>query len=452
MAVVGATSALAAQLLRGRGEPLPREVAEVARACVLDTLGVGLLGCREPLVEKLDDIAAEHGSAAQCTVWGRSTRRSLADAALLNASAAHALDYDDMHIGAAMHPSAPVLAAGLAMAQVRATSGGDLLRAMVLGLEAELRIGECINPSHYRRGWHATGTLGHFGAAAAAGTLLALDAVQMEGALGLAATQSCGLKQTFGSMAKPFHAGHAARDGVMAAVLAARGFTCGSEMLEGPHGYGAAMSAEPDWSGLVRDWGERWALSDILFKPHASSFCTQALIEGVIRLRGSESPASGVLQAIRASVSGTSMRNATIVRPATGMEAKFSLSFAAAHAWVYGRAEHDDFTDDRVAEHPLNAVREKVAVTAGPGVAWPEAVVEIDFAGGTTKRVHVDLAREMDTAPKKWAVAVHKFRKIAPSVMGAARAERIIEVVQTIDEADSVDDLLALLAGTPGQG
>ncbi|MBN9428765.1 MAG: MmgE/PrpD family protein [Burkholderiales bacterium] len=216
------TQALAERICGLRPADVPEDVIGTAKACLLDTLGVALLGAQEDATRILRELLAEFGDRPQATIVGAGAKTSVPNAALIKGTAAHALDFDDMHIAASMHPSAPVIPAALAMAEHLAAGGRDTLTAIALGMEVELRLGVCVNPAHYERGWHATATLGRFGAAAAAGHLLKLNPHQMAMAIGLAGTQAAGLKEVFGTMAKPLHAGQAARDGVLAALLAAR--------------------------------------------------------------------------------------------------------------------------------------------------------------------------------------------------------------------------------------
>lgn len=436
----------ASHLVATKAEDIPSGILEVGKACLLDTCGVALLGCQEPLVDILCDVTNLFGGNAQASIIGRSSKASIPDAALINGASAHALDYDDMHLASGMHPSAPVICAALSVAEFTGASGNDFLRAVILGLETCTRLGEVMNPYHYDRGWHTTGTLGHFGAAVSAATLLGLNASQMTVALGLAATQSAGLKETFGTMAKPFHAGHAARDGVISAYLALKGFTCTSTMLEGKVGYGKVMGEAPDWQHLLTEWGNRWSTEKILYKPHVSSFCTQALIEGVLELREQHSIGAEHVREIRGFVSEMSMKNATIAKPKTGMEGKFSLPFAASLALVQGSATKQDFCDERANDPVIENIRSLTKISAGVGVKWPQAIVEIDTTSGQQFKTFVDLEKRMETAEQKWQVSESKFRRICTSLLDATDIDRIVNAIQTIDTASNLSDLTSLIA------
>jgi len=430
--------------------PLPSEATETTKACLLDTLGVAIAGSSAPLLGILDATLETFQGAAQATLWTRRRQAPVHEAALFNGAAAHALDFDDMHIASAMHPSAPVTAAAMAVAEYTQADGAALLRAATLGIEAEIRIGVAVNPSHYRRGWHATGTLGHFGAAIAASNLMGLSETQTVAALGIAGTQAGGLKETFGTMTKPLHAGIAARNGVMAALLAARGFTSATDILGGPQGFGQALSDEPQWDEALFNWDHNsrpWAMYEILYKIHASSFCTQALIEAVLTLKAEHGIDAGQVKAMHGQVSHLSMDNARIVEPKTGLEAKFSLSHAMAQAVTYGHARVEDFTDARVAEPTLRALRASTHVTQGKGdgLAWPEAIATIELKDGRSVEEHTDLRQRTATAQDKWRVSSAKFLDITASRLSQESQQGMLQRVQALDDAPDLSSLIQLL-------
>jgi len=232
-----ATSLLAEFVVKSRWEECPAEAGEAARRAILDCLGVMLAGSIEPPARIVQAVAEAEGGAPLCTVIGTRRRTGGVWAALANGTAAHALDYDDTNFTMLGHPSAPVLAAALAAGELALADGRAVVHAFLLGFEVETTLAEVLNPAHYERGWHATCTLGTMGAAAAAARLLGLDAGQTRTALAVAASQASGLKENFGTMTKPFHAGHAARSGVLAALLAREGWTASDHAIEGPQGF-----------------------------------------------------------------------------------------------------------------------------------------------------------------------------------------------------------------------
>src|SRR5580704_14982818 len=211
---------------------LSEEARELARQCVLDYLGVAIAGAADPLVQIVFDELAEAGGAPQASVVGRRARLPALAAALINGAAGHALDYDDVNMAMPGHPSVAILPGLLALAEWRRSSSREVITAFVAGYETACRIGAALLPGHYNLGFHSTGTVGSFGAAAACARLLGLDAEATAVALGIAGTQAAGPKSQFGTMCKPFHAGKAAQNGLLAARLAARGFSSRADIIE----------------------------------------------------------------------------------------------------------------------------------------------------------------------------------------------------------------------------
>src|SRR6266581_2174039 len=279
MKVTGLTHALAAQASAVTYEALPETVRELARQCVLDYYGVALAGADDPLAAILLDEFAEAGGAAEASIIGKTARLPILSAALVNGAIGHALDYDDVNLAMPGHPSVAILPALLALAEQRHSSGREIIAAFVAGYETCCRIGMALRPGHYNLGFHATGTIGAFGAAAACARLLGLDAAATAQALGIAGTQAAGLKSQFGTMCKPFHAGKASHNGLLAARLAARGFSSRPDLVECEQGFGlthgpdfspeAALAAPPNGFHIFAN----------LFKYHAACYLTHGPIE-----------------------------------------------------------------------------------------------------------------------------------------------------------------------------
>lgn len=439
------TERLAEAISDLRYHNLPSDVVETAKVCLLDLFGVTLAGAHEPLVDILDIVLSGFGGEPQATLVGRGRKVSLLHAALVNGAAAHALDFDDMHLAMAGHPSAPVAPAALAVAEFQRRSGRDLLLAFAVGLEVECRLGEAVNPSHYDRGWHATGTLGHFGAAAAVASLLGLSPIQTSHALGLAGTQASGLKEVFGTMTKPFHAGRASADRLLAALLAAQEFTSAPNILEGERGFGRVLADKVDWDNLLSGWGDRFSLREILFKQYASAFCTQALVDGILTLRVRHGLSADAVVGIRVAVSRLSVENAPVGEPITGLEGKFSLTHAAAQALAEGHADEADFVDGKMANPLLASLRRRVQITTDANLGWPEATVEIQTTDGRCLVERVDLqAKAVDLAAKRSAVQA-KFRNLTGSLLAPEHQSGILDFVDRLDGTDDLGPLFSLL-------
>ncbi|HLK23622.1 MAG TPA: MmgE/PrpD family protein, partial [Caulobacteraceae bacterium] len=257
------TSALAHRLSRMSLQATTPEAITVAKQCILDWLGVALAGRNAPLVDILVDELAPADAADGASLVGRGRRARIDDAVLINGAMGHALDFDDviMPMG---HPTAPVAPVALSLAEHRGASGGEALMAYIAGVEAECRIARLVGPSHYAKGWHATATLGTFGAAMAAARLLGLEDEALEHAFGIAGTQAAGLKSVFGTMSKPLHPGKAAANGLLAARLAARGFTSDVDILSSKQGFTDTQSSTANPDAALEQRAQPWVV-DALF-------------------------------------------------------------------------------------------------------------------------------------------------------------------------------------------
>src|SRR5712672_726734 len=265
-------------------DDLPAPARELAQQCVRDYFGVALAGAGDELVRLLLDEMAEAGGAPRASLIGHETRLPALSAALVNGAASHALDYDDVNMAMPGHPSVAILPALLALAELKGSSGREVITAFVAGYETACRIGAALQPGHYNLGFHATSTVGCFGAAAACARLLGLDAAATATALGIAGTQAAGLKSQFGTMCKPFHAGKAAQNGLLAARLAARGFSSRADIVECVQGF--ALTHGPDFSpeAALAEPEAGLHLFANLFKYHAACYLTHAPIECARRL------------------------------------------------------------------------------------------------------------------------------------------------------------------------
>src|SRR6266436_3443805 len=258
---------------------LPAPVRALARQCVLDYLGVALAGAADPLVRILLDEMTEAAGTPQASIIGHEVRLPALSAALVNGAAAHALDYDDVNMAMPGHPSVAILPALLALAELKGSSGREVIIAFVAGYETACRIGEALQPGHYNLGFHSTAAVGCFGAAAACARLLDLDTEATAIALGIAGTQAAGLKSQFGTMCKPFHAGKAAQSGLLAARLAARGFSSRPDLVECEQGFAATHAPNFFPEAALATPPNGFYIFANLFKYHAACYLTHGPIE-----------------------------------------------------------------------------------------------------------------------------------------------------------------------------
>ena len=263
----------------------PEEVIDAAKKSFLDWIGVTLGGMNDPSVGLLVQFIEEMGGRRQASILGYGTKTNLLYAALCNGMMSHVLDFDDAHSGARTHPSAPLIPALLSVAEHEGLPGTDLIAAFVLGFEVTIRVGLALGRNYYNAGWHPTSILGRFGAAAGVGKLLNLDARQLCNAFGLAATQAGGLRDVFGTMGKSFHAGKAAMDGALSALLARRGFSGPEDILSPNSGFSTVFSSEYDPDRLTNDLGKSYQILEDSLKPYAACLLTHPVIDGLITLK-----------------------------------------------------------------------------------------------------------------------------------------------------------------------
>src|SRR3954454_2544664 len=357
----GLTRDLAARASAVSYDALPEPVRALARQCVLDYYGVALAGADDPLVTILLDELAEAGGTQQASLIGHSSLLPALSAALVNGAMGHALDYDDVNLAMPGHPSVAILPGLLALAETRRSSGREVITAFVAGYETACRIGSALRPGHYDLGFHATGTVGCFGAPAACARLLGLDAEATARALGIAGTQASGLKSQFGTMCKPFHAGKASQNGLLAARLASRGFSSRPDLVECEQGF--ALTHGPDFRperALADPPGGFHILAN-LFKYHAACYLTHGPIETARAVRAQHAVAPEQIARITLKLDRSCDRVCNIPSPTDGLEAKFSLRQTVAMALAgVDTASLGAYSKATANDPDLVALREKV--------------------------------------------------------------------------------------------
>ena len=434
------TQTLARYLVSSRWADIPERVRHEAARALLNFMGCAIGASRHETVENALAAVREFAGKPQATVLGRAERLDILHAALLNGVSAHVFDFDDTH-ARAIHPSAPVYPAVLAFAEWRKVSGAELVHAFVLGVEAEERVGLSVFPEHYEAGWHITGTAGVFGAAAAAGKLLGLDEQRMAWALGIAATQSSGLQEMFGSMCKSLHPGNAAQNGLRAALLAANGFTSSERAIEAPRGFANVLSRKFDPKVITEGLGERYELLSNMYKPYACGLVVHAAIDGCIDICHEQKLATDAIAAVELDVSPLVARLTGNKTPQTGLEGKFSVYHAVAAAIVHGAAGEAQFSDACVRDPRVIAVRERVSTREDAAIGRTEARVTIRARDGRSFMLHVEHALGSLKRPMSDADLEAKFRALAQDVLPAAQTEEIIKLcwrVAALDDAGAV--------------
>ena len=441
------TRALAERAIALCYDELPAPVRELAEQCILDYLGVAIAGSQDPLVRILLDEMAEAGGSPQSSIIGHSVRLPVVSAALVNGSAAHALDYDDVNMAMPGHPSVPILPGLLALAELKESSGTEVITAFVAGYETACRIGAALQPGHYNLGFHSTGTVGTFGAAAACARLLGLDAEAIAMALGIAGTQAAGLKSQFGTMCKPFHAGKAAQNGLLAARLAQRGFSSRIDIVECVQGF--ALTHGPDFApkaALAMPEAGFHLLAN-LFKYHAACYFTHAPIECARRLRVEHRLTPDMIAAITLRLDGSCERVCNIPVPVDGLQSKFSLRQTAAMALAgIDTASLDAYSAENTCDAALVGLRERVRFDWQHN--WPQTLCELElelFDGRRLSTRHDAGIPAADIAEQGARLAA-KFDVLVAPVLGASRARELREMISGLDNVADIRGLTRLTA------
>ena len=431
----------------------PVEARRVAADAWLDTIGVALAGVSEP-ASRIVRTTIVTDSGAACVILGTAVRASATAAALANATAAHALDFDDMCFVSLAHPSAPLVPAALAVAELCGASGRAALDAYVIGFEIEGRLGQLMNPRHYERGWHCTSTLGTIGAAAAASRLLGLDATVACHALAIAASEASGLKENFGTMVKPLHAGLAARNGVHAALLAKGGMTGSSDAIDGPQGFLHAFdSAGDSLARALADLGERWEILDtgITVKLYPSCAGTHPTIDTILDLRREHGFAGADVERIEIDVDTITPNVLIYGRPDTTLEAKFSMPFCASAAAVFGAVGLDTFDARSFTNLEFDRLMSAVTMRVDPaldgsGPPLTQARVRLALRDGRLLEREARGARGYPEQPATEQELHRKFLDCARRAMPGAAADRALATVKELEQLADMRDLTRALS------
>ena len=427
-----------------RAQPLAPEVLHHARRAVIDLHAAMFSGAREAPAALLEKALAEEldRGEARLALGRRATVRA---AALINGAAAHTTEVDDIFRDGIYHPGAPTIPAALALAQSLGASGEAFLRAVIVGYEISTRIGAAMGRAHYKY-WHNTGTIGCFGACAAAAELLGLDAKRFAHALATVTTFSAGLQQSFrrDSMSKPLHAGRAAEAGVLAALAAAKGVTGVHDMLEGEVGFGAAMSASPDWSKATKGLGADYNITHVTFKNHGCCGHTFPSLDAVIELRNKHKLAAKDIARVRIATYQGGLDVVDNYKPEGDYQAKFSLPYVVAHALIHGSVRLNAFGPDRLNDPQLRALMAKVELSADPELSrsFPRqraARVEIETTDGR-KLSHFQETRKGDPEmPLTDSELNDKYVELVAPVLGDAGARALLKELWSLETLKNVE-------------
>ncbi len=448
------TNDLADRILAVRFADLPDQVVATAKVGILDTVGVTLAGAAEPCARIVAKIAG--AGSGKALVFGTHEGAAPADAALINGTAAHALDFDDCMDAFGGHPSAPLVPALFALAEDRAVSGRDLIAAYVAGFETETRIARAVHFHHYDKGWHPTTTLGSFGVAAACAHLLRLSAAQTATALAIAASFSSGLKANFGTMTKPLHVGHTARNGLTAALLAAEGFSANHGVFEHKQGFFLVFNGAGnfDLDAVLRDWGAPFEIvgNVLSIKQYPCCGSTHPAIDAMLELRAAHGLDVASVEHVTSLTHARRLAHTDRPDPRSPLDAKFSVQYCVARALAEGRVVLSHFAPGAYDEPDIRRLMQRIEATPYPDLTLADsqnfgAELRVLTKDGRSLSRLVDnpLGRSGQHVIAATALEA-KFRDCAARSLRADAVDQVLGLLTGLEALDDVATLRAALA------
>ena len=456
--VRGLTNYVGKFVVETRYEDVPAEVIELGKKSILDGLGLALAGSRAQTGEICRQYLERLGvCGGKATVTGSGLKTSPRFAALTNGVSIHADDFDDTQLSAAkdrvygllVHPTVPVLPAVLALAEGKGVSGKEFMLAYHLGVEVECKIAEAISPRHYQDGFHSTGTCGPFGSAAACAKLLRFDVTKTLNSFGLAASLSGGLRENFGTMTKPFQAGHAAESGVVSTELVALGWDAAQQILEAERGFFHAFGGTYDPGAIMDRLGKPWTFASpgISLKPYPSGSLTHPAMTELARLIAANNIQAAQVEKVYIGANHNMTTTLLHHQPKTGLEAKFSMEFCLAILLLRGEAGLTEFTDQIVQRADVQDMIRRINFYVDPeaekaGYDKMTSLLKIHLKNGQVIAGRADFGKGSPADPMTFEEAATKFRGCAEyAEWPKAKSEKIIDFVKTLE---SVPDLGAL--------
>ncbi|MFE3838232.1 MmgE/PrpD family protein [Pseudogemmobacter sonorensis] len=420
---------------------VPEAAIAEAKRSILNGLATGLAGSADPETLPALRLAERFCATRDCGLIGRVPRLDALGAAFVNALTINVHDFDDTHPGTILHPTAPVLPVLLALSEIMPVGGRAFLEAFVIGVEVECRIANAVSPGHYRRGWHITATCGIFGATAAAGRILGLDAARMRHAFGIASAQSSGLVETLGTMAKSIGVGNAAQNGLRAAFLAQDGMQGPALPLEGPRGFLRVTCEAPRAEILAEGLGESWEILRNTYKPYPCGVVLNPVIEAALEMAAEGIGAEGLA---RATVIGHPLLADRADRPEirSGREAQVSAQHAVAVTLLRRAAGLPEFSDAAVADPEVAVLRARVGVLREPAMPVGAAELVLDYADGRRHSRLIAAARGDSSRPLTTPDIKAKLARLAADAAPLVDVETLIATLETLAASDDASDLI----------
>ncbi|MGJ4925608.1 MmgE/PrpD family protein [Bradyrhizobium sp. HKCCYLS2038] len=440
------TRTLARYIVSAGYDDLPVNVRKEGVRTLLNWVGVAIGGSRHETVDIAVAVLAPFSGPQQASLFGRRERFDIMNAAFINGVSSHIFDFDDTHLKTIIHPAGPVASAIIALSELQPVSGKEFLNALVLGIETECRIGNAVYPNHYDVGWHITGTAGVFGAAAAAGKLLKLNEQQMTWALGLAASQPVGLRESFGSMNKSFNPGRAASNGIFAAILAAKNFTSSDGMIEAKRGWANTISTKQDFSEIVGELGKRYESALNTYKPFACGIVLHPAIDAAIQLRNENRLTADQIDHVDLRVNPLVLELTGKKTPQQGLEGKFSIYHAVAVAIVEGAGGEKQFSDRAVTDPTVLSLRGKVVPVVTPEIKTEQVEMTIVLKDGRKLSRRIEHAVGSVEVPMTDQQLEAKFSDLAEGIVPGASIRRIMDACWNVESLTSAADIAKMSA------
>jgi 2-methylcitrate dehydratase PrpD len=427
---------------------IPDEVVTAAKTAILDCLGVALAGSREECARICAEQIRLEQARGEASVWGQGFTSSASSAALANGTATHALDFDHgVYLG---QPTSALIPAVLSLAETIHASGRDLLEAYVAAFEATAKIAKSI-PEEGRGGWHSAGTLGTLGAALSCAKLLKLEADAIRTALGIATSMASGVSCNYGTMTKPLGSGLAARNGVLAAGLAQKGFTASTHALESATGFfGSYLSLPPDPAPIMEELGRSFELAHGLkIKPYPCGGLSHNAIDAVLDMRERDGLRADQVESIDVELAKHAYERLVFQVPRTGLEGKFCMGYLLGRAVIHGKVSLDDFTDAAVREPRMLDFAKRVRITLNSALSDSSEVrpskVDVRLKDGRTLSRYVEHSKGGPQAPLSSQELRAKFSDCAKRVIDSGAMDAVVEYVDKMDSLEDVRPLGRLL-------
>jgi 2-methylcitrate dehydratase PrpD len=466
--VSGVTEYVGRFVATTRYEDTPEEVIELGKKSILDGLGLALAGSMAQTGPISRQYVRNLGICdGKATIMGSAQKTSPRFAAFVNGVSIHADDFDDTQLAVArdrvygllVHPTVPVLPAAFALAEHRGVSGKELMLAYLLGVEVECKIAEAIAPRHYQDGFHSTGTCGPFGSAAACAKLLHFDQSKIRNVFGLAASQSGGLRENFGTMTKPFQAGHAAESGLASAELVALGWTAAEQILEADRGFFHAAGGSYDPAAIMDRLGKPWTFASpgISLKPYPSGSLSHPAMTELMRLIEANNIQANQVEKVDVGANHNMTTTLLHHQPKTGLEAKFSMEFCLAILLLDRKAGLSQFSDAAVQRADVQDMIRRINFYVDPeaesaGYDKMTSLLKIHLQDGTVITGRADFAKGSPANPMTFEEAATKFRGCAEyAKWPGAKTEKTIATVKALESTPDMSALSVLLSSEKGQ-